>query len=114
MPRRSYCFISPLKPTTVHPTKTCAAVLRFLRDNGYDLPGPDSNYRIRRLYAGHWQRSEGAWSWALEWAGANRPYQCTDMPGSQFPAAMCVKPGATLIGNAIWPVRPSTHEGNSQ
>jgi hypothetical protein len=89
---------------TQHPTITCAAILRLLRTEGYDLPAPDSDYRIVRSRAGHWQRSEGAWSWWLEWRGqGDRPYQCTDMPGSKWPARECAKPGAFVVGNTIYP-----------
>lgn len=79
-----------------HPTKNCKAILKLLRDEGYDLDGPDENWRIVPTRAGHWQRSEGAWSWALEWRGEDRPACGYVSYGSQFPASECAKPGATI------------------
>lgn len=47
--------------------KTSEKILKLIEAHGYELraerPGPN------RTYAGHWQRSEGAWSWWVELAG---------------------------------------------
>lgn len=37
-----------------------------LRVEGFHIP---DDYRFRRTYAGHWQRSAGAWLWELSWFG---------------------------------------------
>jgi len=93
---------------TLHPTPTCTAILALLRGHGFDLPGPDRNYRISRTRAKLRQRSEGALSWRLQWVDENRratPPQCVDLPGSQWPAKECAMPGAQVADNLI---RPAT------
>jgi len=92
---------------TLHPTPTCTAIIALLRSQGFDLPGPDRNYRIVRTRAKRRQRSEGALSWKLEWVDERRtpvPAQCTDLPGSQWPAKECAMPGARVTDNVILPV----------
>lgn len=91
---------------TLHPTPTCTAIIALLRSQGYDLPGPDRNYRIVRTRAKMRQRSEGALSWKLEWVDEYRgavPPQCRDLPGSQWPAKQCAMPGSRIVDNAIHP-----------
>jgi len=91
---------------TLHPTPTCTAIIALLRSQGFDLPGPDRNYRIVRTRAKRRQRSEGALSWKLEWVDDYRrpaPPQCRDLPGSQWPAKQCAMPGAIVTGNVIRP-----------
>lgn len=83
---------SPVK----HPTKTCAAILKHAREHGFELPGPDENYRIARIYAGHHQRSAGAWSWSLMWdhsKGQSPSLEASGYLGSRWPASECAKPG---------------------
>lgn len=87
---------------TQHPTKTCAAILKIYRDVGYDLPGPDENYRIRRVYAGHHQKSAGAWSWMLWWEGeGDRPLLSFGDMGSRWPAAECIKQPCEVYANGL-------------
>jgi len=82
-----------MAPPTQHPTRTCRAVLRALRAAGCEIEGPDEHWRITNLRTGHWQRSEGAWSWALDWAGPEtRPTHY----GGYWPASECGRPGATI------------------
>lgn len=57
------------------------------------FPGGIENAFVDRLYPGHWQRSEGAWSWCIG-SISSRWRQDHDFPcdfGSQFPAKLCVK-----------------------
>jgi hypothetical protein len=49
---------------------------RINKEFGLDIP---KSQRPRRLYHGHWQRSEGAWSWCV---GGNLEFQMCY--GSQF------------------------------
>lgn len=46
-------------------TRTSIRLCRAIRAAGFELPGADSDYFILRTRAGHWQRSQGAWSWGL-------------------------------------------------
>lgn len=87
---------------TQHPTKTCAAILKKFRDAGYDLPGPDSAYRIRRVRAGHHQRSAGAWSWMLWWEGTGeRPLLSYGDLGSRWAASVCAKEECEVYRNGL-------------
>jgi hypothetical protein len=87
----------PRDPTkeTVHPTRTCKAVLKRLRALGHEIDGPDEHWRVRNLHTGCHQRACGAWSWALEWAGPDGPNK-TRQIGGYHPASECAKEGATL------------------
>ena len=94
----------------MHPTRTCAGILKLLREQGVDMPGPDHHYRISRTRAGHWQRSAGAWSWALDWKSDDprdpnkgRPYQAYQSIGSQWPASQCAKGGFLFDGETFTP-----------
>jgi hypothetical protein len=49
-----------------------------------------STAKIDRLRPGHWQRSEGAWSWALEIQTVEGG-QTFGVCGSQWSATECVK-----------------------
>jgi hypothetical protein len=40
-----------------------ARLARRLREMGQDVP---EGMVLRRTHAGHWQRSQGAWSWTLD------------------------------------------------
>jgi len=74
-------------------------ILKLCREAGYDLPGPDENYRISRVRAGHHQRSAGAWSWSLMWDISIAPIPSGDacgQIGSRWPASDCVKQGVTF------------------
>jgi hypothetical protein len=87
---------------TQHPTKTCAAILKKFRAAGYELPGPDSDYRIRRVHAGHHQRSAGAWSWMLWWEGTGeRPLLSYGDLGSRWPASACMKEECDVHRNGL-------------
>lgn len=87
---------------TQHPTKTCAAILKKFREAGYELPGPDSDYRIRRVRAGHHQRSAGAWSWMLWWEGTGeRPLLSYGDLGSRWPASICIKEETYVFRNGL-------------
>lgn len=92
-----------------HPSKSCTRLLRFLREQGVELPGPDRHWRIVRTRAGYWQRSAGAWSWSLEWRSDNgdltgAPTAAYHSIGSQYSVSECLKPGACLDGDTIYPV----------
>lgn len=62
-------------------------ILKVLKENGYDL-GEAENWKIQRTYAGHIQRSQGSFSWYLEWVG-KEPCTDTRLFGSYYPASMC-------------------------
>lgn len=99
------------KPT-VHPTRTCKAVLDRLRECGVPLSGADENYRVVPTRAGPDQRSAGAWSWCIEYVGQEESayslsVQASDI-GGHYPASVCGKPGASVnhsIGG--WTLEPS-------
>ena len=96
----------------MHPTETCKKVLAVLRKNGHEIPGPDSNWRINRTYAGHYQRSSGAWAWSLEWEG---PLEdpvvrgITGQVGGHWPASVCGRKDSVVEMNEFGQVtiRPS-------
>ncbi|KKL56267.1 hypothetical protein LCGC14_2247130 [marine sediment metagenome] len=48
---------------------------------------PDVEVGINRTYAGHWQRSKGAWLWYFY----NSDYPSISNIGSQWPATECMK-----------------------
>lgn len=58
---------------------------QLLAMEGADVewPGGAENVRIQRTYAGHHQRSAGAWTWAL---GVVHPTFGVPSIGSQYPA----------------------------
>lgn len=67
-----------------------------LEENGIDLPIEEME--IRRTYAGHWQKSAGAWTWCLEIRspGASEEARAySGQIGGYWPARMCCKKGAS-------------------
>lgn len=85
----------------VHPTPTCRRILALVRKTIPDLPGPDEHWRIARLHTGRHQRSAGAWSWALDWAGpdSNTSARATSGTiGSQWPAVTVARYSFLLRG----------------
>lgn len=64
------------------PTPSERLLIR-LRDMGLEIP---DDARLRRTYAGYWQRAAGAWSWCLEDAdgielGIGSQYPVTSLRG---------------------------------
>jgi len=59
---------------------------------GFPFPGGTENAYIERLRPGHWQRSEGAWSWVLSSISMawNEDHAGPQQFGSQYPAKQCV------------------------
>ena len=47
--------------------------------------------QIERFYPGHWQRSEGAWSWQLGLEAFDRNMASGRVYGSQYTAGECAK-----------------------
>jgi hypothetical protein len=69
-------------------------IAQQLIDEGY-IDGRSTDFYIRRTHAGHWQRSEGAWSWTLDVIDMNNyshPARTTQI-GSQWPASHIRKVG---------------------
>jgi len=72
-------------------------------EHGVDI-GP--GYQFRRIRAGHWQRSAGAWSWHLQWKdeqGGHREI------GSQWPVSYLLRSGMVVSVNTHvqWCVDPT-------
>lgn len=70
-------------------TKLARQIARiYEKETGHDFPGGVENACIGRTYAGHWQRSNGAWSWFLEVLDTDKghilsfgsPYPASDIP----------------------------------
>lgn len=73
-------------------TPLCKKIFYKLRDEvGLVLKGDPSDYCIRRVYAGYWQRASGAWSWYL-YSEKNHVHTI----GSIYPAKQIAK--AFFIG----------------
>lgn len=61
---------------------------------------PDGPWEIRRTYAGHHQRSNGAFSFFLSWTGNRKnviAMEFSDAIGSQWPASYIVKHGIESV-----------------
>lgn len=92
------------------------AVLRRLRDLGADVPGPDKLWCIKRTYAGHLQRSSGAWSWCLDLQSpSGAPFELlryAGVYGGYWPASLCCKHGSTLGVDCFgyWTLEPNEKE----
>ena len=61
------------------------------------FPGGIENACIQRTYAGHHQRSGGAWSWCLQKINSDIPNGLVRDFGSQYPAKEAVKDPMNLI-----------------
>lgn len=59
-------------------TPGASRVVQMLRDHGFDLKNHVGPYEICRTYAGHGQKSGGAWSWFL------RDSKKVEVVGSQW------------------------------
>jgi hypothetical protein len=79
--------------------KLVAAVMKA----GWQPYADPDRYVISRVYAGHWQRSAGAWSWSLDHLSDDTNAKVdASLVGSQFPAAECAR-GCQFVGDALWP-----------
>jgi hypothetical protein len=54
-----------------------------------DSPIEPKDFKVQRTRAGHWQRSEGAWSWTLESAAPD--LEIREDIGSPYPASEVIK-----------------------
>lgn len=74
-------------------------LVKIFVDGGYEL-GPSINWKLKRVYAGHHQRSAGAWSWYLHYIGEGQPPTGIHEFGSQYPAKLCAShPSPSLYLN---------------
>ena len=81
-------------------SKTVEKLVNMLTD--IDPQFPKGNWKIRRVYAGSVQRSNGAFSFFLEWAGDRKNEKAmlySNSIGSQFPATYLIKNGIESFSN---------------
>ena len=60
-----------------------------------DFPGGITNAFIQRTYAGHWQRSAGAWSWHLR--AIDNQYGTVRDFGSAYSASECLEQNDLIV-----------------
>jgi hypothetical protein len=69
-----------------------------LRKEGFNVP---EDYKFRRCYHGHWQRSAGGWSWFINGNPNNSIFEV----GSCDSVAVCLKAKEwDILGSEIIPV----------
>jgi hypothetical protein len=79
-------------------SRESTALSRWIAQSIIDLEmldGKATDFYIRRTHAGHWQRSEGAWSWTLDLIDTeNRSHPSYGLSvGSPWPASHLRKSG---------------------
>lgn len=85
------------------PTALSRKLVAAIMAAGWKPYGDPALYVIDRVYAGRWQRSCGAWSWALDYAGDDMLAKVDAAAiGSQWTAAECAN-GCYFHGDAIYP-----------
>ena len=60
-----YGYLRPKKRKMNQNTPLARKVARVFEHFGHEIPGGPENACIRRTYAGHWQKTNGAWLWEL-------------------------------------------------
>lgn len=77
--------------TLIPATRTARTIYRYIRDLGYEAPGvKEYDVEICRTYAGHVQRSQGAWSWLLLAPNGYDAFYPVSV-GSQYPATQIAR-----------------------
>ena len=75
--------------------QACQKIVDLLRKEGFTIR---DGAQLRRTYAGHWQRSAGAWSWYLVDADGR------DLNlGSQDSVSACLKHGIEVPKYSVGP-----------
>lgn len=80
-------------------------LLALLRHHEIEWPLPVAQTRIDRIYAGHHQRSAGAWSWRLWFVtDVTKPTPQFPSVGSQWTVAEILKAGPAGTVKYISPI----------
>lgn len=89
-----------------------AQIVAIVAKAGVEWPGGAENARVRRTYAGYYQKSGGAWAWTLEPVDP----ECRAYPtvASQWPASDLVKGECVVRRNLYgdWEIDPERVAGD--